>query len=770
MDKQPAKKLILSTVLLVCSLFLLIIGLILLAIVFTFPRLPTLERITHYEPSMPIKIYSQDNVLIGQYGVERREFTKIDDFPEILKYAVLAAEDKHFYKHKGFDVAGISRAFISNFLTGHVSQGASTITQQVAKNFFLSNEKTYKRKFYEILLALKIEMNLRKDQILELYFNQIYLGQKAYGFTAASEAYFGKPVKYLTVAEVAMLAGLPKAPSAFNPIVNPERARKRQLYVLQNMLSEGWITQKMYKDAINQKLAFKNNSEQEEVDENSLYVAEMVRKQLHDRYGDDIYRSGFRVYATVTSKNQKTATQAVRRLLLRQSPKTKFRGSEAWVDLSKIKPENLEVAALHYLSSRHTVQGEIPAIVIEASPQKVKLLVEKQKSPINLTGAALNPIKHAINNTSMGKKQVQVGSIIRLAHNSEGGWQVIQPPLLEAGLIAIEPRTVAIQAVVGGFDFFSKQFNRATQAYRQPGSTFKPFVYSAAIEKGYSTATVINDAPVHYGRYSPKNASGGYHGPTTLASGFAHSRNVVAVRLLYSIGLSYAYNYLSRFGLKKEHIPQNLTMVLGSGDITPLQMARGYAVFANGGFLVSPYVIDRIYNARGQLIAQTKPLIAGKNAPHTISTGNAYIMYKMLQSVIREGTGRAALAMNRSDIGGKTGTSNKRKDAWFVGFNQRLAAAVYVGYDNPAGKSPVGYGAQIALPLWMEYMRQALKNIPDRGPTQPKDVIEHNGFYSLKGKSGPRNLPISTDNNAESIGNHSDTAPSSESTNLDNLF
>lgn len=388
MDKQPAKKLILSTVLLVCSLFLLIIGLILLAIVFTFPRLPTLERITHYEPSMPIKIYSQDNVLIGQYGVERREFTKIDDFPEILKYAVLAAEDKHFYKHKGFDVAGISRAFISNFLTGHVSQGASTITQQVAKNFFLSNEKTYKRKFYEILLALKIEMNLRKDQILELYFNQIYLGQKAYGFTAASEAYFGKPVKYLTVAEVAMLAGLPKAPSAFNPIVNPERARKRQLYVLQNMLSEGWITQKMYKDAINQKLAFKNNSEQEEVDENSLYVAEMVRKQLHDRYGDDIYRSGFRVYATVTSKNQKTATQAVRRLLLRQSPKTKFRGSEAWVDLSKIKPENLKVAALHYLSSRHTVQGEIPAIVIEASPQKVKLLVEKQKSPINLTGAS----------------------------------------------------------------------------------------------------------------------------------------------------------------------------------------------------------------------------------------------------------------------------------------------------------------------------------------------------------------------------------------------
>ncbi|MBN3860116.1 PBP1A family penicillin-binding protein [Neisseriaceae bacterium PsAf] len=763
MNSTTHKKIILSTVLLITSLFLLLVGIVLVAIVFTFPKLPDLDKITDYKPSMPMKIYSQDNVLIGQYGIEKRTFTKIGDFPDVLKYAVLAAEDKRFYKHKGVDTTGMLRAFISNFVSGEIGQGASTITQQVAKNFFLTNERTYKRKFYEMLLAFKIEMTLTKDQILELYFNQIYLGQKAYGFTAAAEAYFDKPVQNLTIAESAMLAGLPKAPSAFNPIVNPQRARQRQLYVLGNMLSEGWITQEKYNEAINQQLTYKEGGSDEKVNEDSLYVAEMVRRQLHDRYGDDIYRSGYRVYTTITIKNQKAATQALRRSLLSNSPKGNFRGAEAYYNLSNINPENLETTALNYLSAHHTVQGQIPAIVIEANPKKIKLLTENHKDPIVLTGASLNFISKAINNKKMGNKQVTVGSVIRL-YRTKNGWSITQPPELEGSIISLDTRTGAVLAVVGGFDFFAKQFNRAIQAYRQPGSTFKPFVYSAAINKGYTTGTIVNDSPTSFGRYSPRNAGGGYSGPITIREALYRSKNVVAVKVLNSIGIGYAHKYVQRFGFKEKNISKDLTMVLGSGQATPLEMARGYAVFANGGFLVEPYVIDRIYDSRGQLIAQTKPLIAGVNAPRTIDPKNAFIMYKMLQDVIQYGTARAAQAIGRNDVGGKTGTTNDQKDAWFVGFNTRVVTAVYIGYDRPKSMGRMGYGGRIALPIWVEYMRTALRGMPVEQPKQPKNINVQNGSYSINGKTMEG---VKLDSQTPAPTNNDNNQPS---TNLDNLF
>jgi penicillin-binding protein, 1A family len=771
-SQNSHRKIVYSTILLILSLFLLIIGMVLIAIVFTFPRLPSLQRVTHYEPSLPMKVYSRDNVLIGEYGIEKRTFTKIEDFPDILKYAVLAAEDRKFYRHKGVDVTGIARAFFANLVAGGVEQGASTITQQVAKNFFLSNERTFRRKFYEILLALKIEMNLSKDKILELYFNQIYLGLRSYGFAAASIAYFNKPVKELDVAEAAMLAGLPKAPSTFNPVTNPRRAKSRQLYVLKNMLKEGWITPDIYKQAAQEQLVFNRQKIEENVDENSLYVAEMVRRQLHDRYGDAIYRSGFRVYTTVTVKQQKAATLALQKTLLKNSPKGVFRGPEATYPLNKAK-YNIKDIALSYLANHHTVQQQIPAIVIKASHDRLKLLAESRKDPIVLTGAKLNFVANFINNLSKGSKAVKVGSILRLYY-SKGSWSITQAPELEGGIVSLDPRTGAIKAIVGGFNFFAQQFNRAIQSIRQPGSTFKPFVYSAAIEKGYTPGTIVNDAPVKFGRYSPKNSGGSYAGPITIREALYRSRNVVAVKVLHAIGVDYARSYVQRFGFPAKNIPKDLTMVLGSGQATPLQMARGYSVFANGGYLIEPYIIDRIYNDKGQLIARTQPLVAGISAPRTIDPKNAFIMYKMLQDVIQYGTGRAALALGRSDIAGKTGTTNNQKDAWFVGFNTKLVTAVYIGFDHPKSMGSMGYGGRVALPVWMDYMRVALRGIPIQVPQPPKNVINNKGYYSISGKPTIDN-DSSDDSRSSNLDTSSksqvkDSTANSQSNSLDSLF
>ena len=570
------------------------VGLLAIAVLVTYPKLPSLETVTNYQPRMPLTIYSSDGKLIGMYGEERRAFTKIDEFPPVLINAVIAAEDKRFYQHWGVDVTGVARALIGNFRAGGVQSGASTITQQVARNFYLTNERSYRRKFNEALLAYKIEQSLSKQQILELYFNQIYLGQRAYGFAAASQIYFNKPVKELTLAEATILAGLPKAPSSFNPIVNPERARLRQRYILNNMVEEKMITPAERDQALAEELHYRR--QQVEIDQNSLYVAEMVRQEMYDRYGEDAYTQGFRVYTTVSSESQRVATLALRRAL-KGFGLGAYRGAEAFIDLKTIEADALDENLDQYLDTVYTVDGLQPAVVLQASRSSIEAYTQGGNR-IKISGNALNYVARTINN---GKDNaIRPGAIIRV-RKLDRGWQISQMPELQGAFVALDSKTGAIRALVGGFDFHSKSFNRATQAERQPGSTFKPFVYSAALAKGMTAATTINDAPIELpgmgtgGRpWRPKNSDGRYSGFITLRQALTASKNMVSIRIVMALGVHEVHQYVQRFGFNARQIPDSLSMALGSGVVTPLQMAQAYAVFANGGYKVSPYVIDRI--------------------------------------------------------------------------------------------------------------------------------------------------------------------------------
>ena len=708
------------------------VGLLAIAVLVTYPKLPSLETVTNYQPRMPLTIYSSDGKLIGMYGEERRAFTKIDEFPPVLINAVIAAEDKRFYHHWGVDVTGVARALIGNFRPGGVRSGASTITQQVARNFYLTNERSYRRKFNEALLAYKIEQSLSKQQILELYFNQIYLGQRAYGFAAASQIYFNKPVKELTLAEATILAGLPKAPSSFNPIVNPERARLRQRYILNNMVEEKMITPAERDQALAEELHYRR--QQVEIDQNSLYVAEMVRQEMYDRYGEDAYTQGFRVYTTVSSESQRVATLALRRALKGFGLGT-YRGAEAFIDLNTIEAETLDENLDQYLDTVYTVDGLQPAVVLQASRSSIEAYTQGGNR-IKISGNALNYVARTINN---GKDNaIRPGAVIRV-RKLDRGWQISQMPELQGAFVALDSKTGAIRALVGGFDFHSKSFNRATQAERQPGSTFKPFVYSAALAKGMTAATTINDAPIELpgmgtgGRpWRPKNSDGRYSGFITLRQALTASKNMVSIRIVMALGIHEVHQYVQRFGFNARQIPDSLSMALGSGVVTPLQMAQAYAVFANGGYKVSPYVIDRIEDSQGRLRAQMKPLVAGESAPQVIDPRNAYIMYTIMQDVVRRGTGARASALGRSDIAGKTGTTNENKDAWFAGFNPDLVGVVYIGFDKPRSMGRAGFGGTIALPVWVEYMRYALKGVPQKGMPMPAKIVRKGGEYFLQ--------------------------------------
>ncbi|AZR59551.1 penicillin-binding protein 1A [Eikenella corrodens] len=708
------------------------VGLLAIAVLVTYPKLPSLETVTNYQPRMPLTIYSSDGKLIGMYGEERRAFTKIDEFPPVLINAVIAAEDKRFYQHWGVDVTGVARALIGNFRAGGVQSGASTITQQVARNFYLTNERSYRRKFNEALLAYKIEQSLSKQQILELYFNQIYLGQRAYGFAAASQIYFNKPVKELTLAEATILAGLPKAPSSFNPIVNPERARLRQRYILNNMVEEKMITPAERDQALAEELHYRR--QQVEIDQNSLYVAEMVRQEMYDRYGEDAYTQGFRVYTTVSSESQRVATLALRRAL-KGFGLGAYRGAEAFIDLNTIEAETLDENLDQYLDTVYTVDGLQPAVVLQASRSSIEAYTQGGNR-IKISGNALNYVARTINN---GKDNaIRPGAVIRV-RKLDRGWQISQMPELQGAFVALDSKTGAIRALVGGFDFHSKSFNRATQAERQPGSTFKPFVYSAALAKGMTAATTINDAPIELpgmgtgGRpWRPKNSDGRYSGFITLRQALTASKNMVSIRIVMALGIHEVHQYVQRFGFNARQIPDSLSMALGSGVVTPLQMAQAYAVFANGGYKVSPYVIDRIEDSQGRLRAQMKPLVAGESAPQVIDPRNAYIMYTIMQDVVRRGTGARASALGRSDIAGKTGTTNENKDAWFAGFNPDLVGVVYIGFDKPRSMGRAGFGGTIALPVWVEYMRYALKGVPQKGMPMPAKIVRKGGEYFLQ--------------------------------------
>jgi penicillin-binding protein 1A len=694
------------------------------AALIVYPTLPSLEILTDYRPKMPLRIYSVEGQLIGEFGEERRAVVAIADVPKPMISAILAAEDERFYEHSGVDYIGVARAALSNFVSGGVRQGASTITMQVARNFFLSKERTLTRKFNEMLLAFKIEHNLTKDQILELYINQIFLGQRAYGFAAAAQTYFGKPLAELTLAEYAMLAGLPKAPSRFNPVANPKRAKLRQQYVLRRMRDLGMITAAQHEEAEKQQLAIRREINEFAV--RAEHFAEMVRQAMFDRYREEAYERGFRVHTTLSVRHQEAAHRALRRGLQDYDRRHGYRGPEAFVDLPpKPTDEMLEDALQEAADS-----GEIhAAVVLDASPKLVKAY-RKGGEMLEVSGEGLKFAGRMLGDRANPAQRIRRGAVIRVVKGEKNQWYITQLPAAEAGLVSIDPRTGAIRALVGGFDFSRNQFNHVTQALRQPGSSFKPFVYSAALEKGFTSATVINDAPLTFTAaetgsepWEPKNYDGKFDGPMRMRTALAQSKNLVSVRILQAIGPNYAQDYIARFGFDPKLHPPYLTMALGAGNVTPMQMAAAYSIFANGGHRITPYFIERIVDARGNVVMEALPQRAGEGAERVIDPRNAFIMTSVMRDVVRSGTAARAMKLGRNDLAGKTGTTNDFIDAWFCGFNADLVAVAWVGYDTPKTLGRNETGGRVALPIWMDYMAVALNGVPERPFNPPSGVI-----------------------------------------------
>ncbi|WP_227244073.1 penicillin-binding protein 1A [Paraburkholderia caribensis] len=705
------------------------------ALVVMGPQLPSLDALTDYRPKVPLRIYTADHVLIGEFGEERRSLVRFQDIPDVQKKAVLAIEDYRFYEHGGVDFIGILRAGFADLAHGGSSQGASTITMQVARNFFLSSEKTYTRKIYEMLLAYKIERALTKDQILELYMNQIYLGERAYGFAAAARVYFGKDLKDITLAQAAMLAGLPKAPSAYNPVVNPKRAKIRQEYILKRMLDLNYITQDQYNQAIKEEIRTKTAGNEYSV--HAEYIAEMVRQMMYAQYKDETYTRGLNVTTTIDSADQEAAYLAVRKGVMDYERRHGYRGPEGFVELPAAGDERDE--AIEDALNDHPDNGEIiAAVVTSATPKEVKaqLLDGTQAS---VTGEGLRFAAGALSARAAQAQRIRPGSIVRLIADANGNWQITQLPQVEGALVSMTPQDGAIRALVGGFDFNKNKFNHVTQAWRQPGSSFKPFIYSAALDKGLGPATIINDAPLYF----PPSAPGGDawepkdddqpDGPMPMRLALQKSKNLVSIRILSYIGTKYAQDFVTqRFGFDADKTPPYLPMALGAGLVTPLQSAGAYSVFANGGYRINPYLIGEVDDAHGQPLSRAQPLTAGKDAPRTLEPRNAYIMNSLLHSVATAGTGAGTNVLHRNDLQGKTGTTNDAKDGWFAGYQQSLVAVAWMGYDQPKSLGSREFGAQLALPIWVEYMQRALRGVPQVEPEMPQGVTSVDGelFYA----------------------------------------
>ncbi|QRQ87652.1 penicillin-binding protein 1A [Cupriavidus oxalaticus] len=709
------------------------------ALLVAAPNLPSLDTITDYRPKIPLRIYTADNVLIGEFGEERRNFVPIAEIPDVMKKAVLAIEDDRFYEHGGVDFVGVMRAGLAN-LRGGLSQGASTITMQVARNFFLSSEKTYTRKIYEMLLAYKIEANLNKDQILELYMNQIYLGQRAYGFDSAARVYFGKSVRDVTPAEAAMLAGLPKAPSAYNPVVNPRRAKVRQEYILQRMRDLRYITPEQYDAAVHEEL--KVRTEGNEFSTHAEYVAEIVRQLMYAQYREETYTRGLTVYTTLTKPDQDAAYEAVRTGIMNYERKHGYRGPEAFIDLPSDPAEREQ--AIDDALVEHPGSGDLrSAVVTSVSSKQVKAtLLSGEVATIE--GSALRFISPSMSANAQPKMKMRPGAIIRVTQDDKGNWSVTQLPEVAAAFVSLSPQDGEIRAMVGGFDFNRNKFNRVTQAWRQPGSSFKPFIYSAALEKGFSPATVINDAPLTIGPdtggqvWEPKNYDGRFEGPMTMRRALAKSKNLVSVRILRAIGTQYAQDYITRFGFEADKHPAYLPMALGSGAVTPLQMAGAYSVFANGGYRVNPYLIQKVVDARGNVISETHPQRAGTDAVRVLDARTAFIADTMLRDVVRYGTASSAKQrLGRNDLAGKTGTTNDAVDAWFAGYTPNLVAIAWMGYDQPKSLGVRETGGGLALPIWVGYMSKALKGVPE-SPERPapEGVLMVGGDWTFEENAG----------------------------------
>jgi len=689
-----------------------------------YPGLPSLETLTDYQPKIPLRVFSADGKLIAEFGEERRAMVRIGDVPQPLTQAILAAEDERFYQHSGVDYVGVARAAFSNFISGGVRQGASTITMQVARNFFLSKERTLARKFNEMLLAFKIESNLTKDQILELYFNQIYLGQRTYGFAAAAQTYFGKRLGEVNLAEAAMLAGLPKAPSRYNPIANFKRAKIRQQYVLRRMRELQMISEEELAAADQQAIVVKR--EVNEYPVHAEHFAEMVRQVLYERYQEDTYARGLRVYTTLRTSHQEVAYAATRHGVREYDRRHGYRGPEGYAEL----PDKPSDEALEDALQETTDSDDIyAAVVAEAGPRLVRAY-RRGGEWVEIKDDGLKFASRSLGDKASPAQRIRRGAIIRVQRDEKGRWQITQLPAVEASLVSMDPRDGAIRALVGGFDFARNQYNHVTQAIRQPGSSFKPFIYSAALEKGFTAATVINDAPLTFTAaqtgsepWEPKNFDGKFEGPMRLRTALAKSKNLVSVRILQAITPQYAQDYIARFGFDPKLHPPYLTMALGAGSATPLQMLTAYGVFANGGYRVTPYFIERVEDAKGNVLLAAQPKAAGAGAERVIDKRNAFIMTTIMRDVMRVGTGARALKLGRSDIAGKTGTTNEFVDAWFCGSVPELVAVAWIGFDTPHSLGRNETGAQAALPIWMAYMGTVLDGIPEQPLVPPEGVV-----------------------------------------------
>lgn len=709
--------------LIIAAILLLPVILLSIAVLLIYPTLPSLESLTDYHPKIPLRIYTQEGSLLGEFGEERRALVKIDEVPLLMKQAILAAEDDRFYEHGGVDYVGVLRAALSNFSAGGVKQGASTITMQVARNFFLTKEKTLTRKFNEILLSFKIESALTKDEILQLYINQIYLGQRAYGFATASQVYFNKPLTQLSTAEFAMLAGLPKAPSAFNPVVNPKRAKLRQLYVLRRMHELKFISDVDFQSAQAQPL---NTHHLANPLSQADYLTEMVRNVMFDKFGDATYTQGFKVYTTIRQADQFAAYTAVRKSVLDYDRRHSYRGPESYVDISNGNSDE----QLEDLLQDTSDSGDlIAAIVIEASSKSVSVYV-KGGERITVSSDALKFAERALSNKTPLNQRIIVGSIIRIQKDDKGAWQISQLPQVEAAFVSGDPQTGAIYSLIGGFDFNKNQFNHITQAWRQPGSSFKPFIYSASLEKGLTPATVINDAPLDFDAqqtgsepWHPKNYDGTYDGPIRMRQALIKSKNLVSIRILQSITPKYAQDYVTKFGFDADRHPPYLTMALGAGLVTPLQMLTGYSVFANGGYKISPYFIQRIEDDKGNVLSQAAPVVAANGAEQVIDTRNAFTMVNMMQDVVKHGTAIRAMSLGRQDLAGKTGTTSDSIDAWFCGFQPTVVGISWLGFDQPRSLGDKETGGGAALPMWIGYMDKVLRNVPEATYTAPDGIV-----------------------------------------------
>ncbi len=731
------------------------------------PRLPSTESLKDVHFQVPLRVYTRDGKLISEFGEKRRSPVALQDVPQRLIQAFLAAEDDRFYEHPGVDYQGILRAGFLLVKTGEKSQGGSTITMQVARNFFLSSEKTYFRKLSEIMLSFKIEQELSKDEILELYLNKIYLGQRAYGVDAAAQIYYGSKLKDLTLAQIAMIAGLPKAPSAYNPVVNPARATERRNYVLRRMLELEYINQDDFQAAVAEVSVTTRHAFNIEVD--APYVAEMVRQEILDMYGEDAYSSGFSVYTTVDSRLQLAANSALETSLLDYTERHGYRGPEGHVDLPDKADPAAWQAALQSVP-REWVKDLRAGLVVGVDSQVASVyLSDGRVVPVAWEGMKwarrFVDVNHVDSELKIAADAVKAGDLVRVREGANGLWRLASVPVVQGALVSLDPKDGGIRALVGGFDFEASHYNRITQAERQPGSNFKPFIYSAALEYGFTPASVINDAPVVFedpgleAVWRPENYSGKFYGPTRLRVGLINSRNLVSIRILRDIGISRAIKHVGQFGVDASKLPRDLSLALGSGVVKPLELAKGYAVFANGGYRVKPYIIQKVLSQDGQVLNFSEPEtvcdaceeyvtqmaeqypnvdftpelrgewgppplpVPDKIAPRGVNRQNIYMMTSIMRDVIRQGTGRKAMQLGRNDLAGKTGTTNDQHDAWFSGFNSDVVTTAWVGYDEPQPLGEAETGAGAALPMWIDYMQVALQGVPEREFVQPPGLV-----------------------------------------------